>query len=282
VKTKFALCVTVAALGSVLSSAAVAEPARMRVAQMVVVDALPPYEINTIVRSMGLDPLTHPQRRGPYYVLDAVDPRGFEVRVVADARIGAVISVTPAAPARYNANPRIIHVPPPATVGALPDDPDDVDEPLPPRQPQQYDPRQYDPQRYDPRHYDRPPQRDNRRVTAPPPKPAVKSAAVPPPPIASPEASAPAIAAPTTVAPPRAVVSQPESSLYDGPTPIRPLPKLGKSERFSSPDPKTTASVAPPAASQPSASAPSEPAKSTAPAAPSDKSIEMPPVAPLE
>ena len=82
-------------------------------------DALPAYEILTTVRSMGLNPVSEPVRRGPYYVLHAYDPRGIEVRVVADAQFGDILSVAPAralntayAP-RYERGPRIIHVPQP-------------------------------------------------------------------------------------------------------------------------------------------------------------------------
>jgi hypothetical protein len=80
-------------------------------------DALPANDILTTVRSMGLDPTTEPLRRGPYYVLHAYDPRGIEVRIVANAQLGDILSVTPAhvlnnayAPS-YERGPRIIHVP---------------------------------------------------------------------------------------------------------------------------------------------------------------------------
>ncbi len=265
-KTKFALCVTIATLGSALSSAAVAQQLRMRAGPPMDA-ALPPYEINTIVRSMGFDPLTNPQRRGPYYVLNAIDPRGIEMRVVADARMGAVVSIMPAA-MRYDGGPRIIHIPQ-DSVGALPDDQDDAD--LTPEE--RNDPRQYGRPRY-----------DDPRITTPAPaprKPPVKSAAVPPAASAS-APSAPAAAAsapPVSHAPPRAVLAPPQS-LSDGPTPIRPLPKLGKTERFSSPDPKTTATLPPPSAPQPDEADANEAAKPTE--TPSNKSIEMTPVAPLD
>jgi len=66
---------------------------------------------------MGLDPISQPARRGTYYILHAYDPSGIEVRVVADAQFGDVLSVVPArtlnnfyAP-HYQRGPRIIHVP---------------------------------------------------------------------------------------------------------------------------------------------------------------------------
>ncbi len=63
---------------------------------------------------MGLNPLNEPLRRGPYYILHATDPRGIEMRVVADAQLGDILSVTPAQrsnTANYTRGPRIIHVP---------------------------------------------------------------------------------------------------------------------------------------------------------------------------
>jgi hypothetical protein len=85
--------------------------------QTIASDALPADEILTTVRSMGLDPIGDPLRRGPYYVLHAYDPRGIEVRVVADAQLGDILSVRPASvlnsfyTPRYQRGPRIIHVP---------------------------------------------------------------------------------------------------------------------------------------------------------------------------
>jgi hypothetical protein len=58
--------------------------------------ALPPYEIMTIVRSTGLAPLTRPMRRGPYYVLVAVDRVGRQMRVVVDAQLGDIVNLRPA------------------------------------------------------------------------------------------------------------------------------------------------------------------------------------------
>jgi cell division septation protein DedD len=59
---------------------------------------LPPFEILTIVRSTGLDPLGQPLRRGSAYVLRAVDGYGEEVRVTVDARRGEILSVQPVVP----------------------------------------------------------------------------------------------------------------------------------------------------------------------------------------
>lgn len=76
-------------------------------------EALPASVILTNVRLMGLYPTSSPRRRGPYYVMHAVDPRGTALRVVADAELGDIVSLTPVFAPRFDAGPRIIHVPQP-------------------------------------------------------------------------------------------------------------------------------------------------------------------------
>jgi hypothetical protein len=76
-------------------------------------DALSANEILNSVRALGLRPTTQALRRGPYYVLHAADARGAEVRVVADAQLGDIVSVTPLVAPSYDSGPRIIHVPQP-------------------------------------------------------------------------------------------------------------------------------------------------------------------------
>jgi len=53
-----------------------------------------PYEIMYSLRSAGFDPLAPPLREGPTYVARAADDRGILVRVVLDARTGAIRDVT--------------------------------------------------------------------------------------------------------------------------------------------------------------------------------------------
>jgi hypothetical protein len=95
--------------------------------------ALPPYEIMSIVRSTGLAPLTRPMRRGPYYVLVAVDRIGRQMRVVVDAQLGDIVNLRPALaagsygpepgrpelgrpePGRPNGLPGVVAVPPDTT-----------------------------------------------------------------------------------------------------------------------------------------------------------------------
>ena len=85
VQLRFAICLAVA-----LSLPALAGPAS---AQYV----LPPHEITTSVRSIGLQPVSRPVLRanGARYVLHAIDRRGVEVRVVADAMTGRVLAARP-------------------------------------------------------------------------------------------------------------------------------------------------------------------------------------------
>jgi hypothetical protein len=80
-------------------------------------DLQPIDEILATASEMGLVPVGKPLRRGPYYVFHAYDRRGLEVRVVADAQLGDILSVVPAGPVALvspkDRPPRIIHVPQP-------------------------------------------------------------------------------------------------------------------------------------------------------------------------
>jgi hypothetical protein len=59
-----------------------------------------PFEINKIVRDAGFTPLGLPQREGTTYVLRAIDSRDILMRVVIDARSGAINAVNRFVPAR--------------------------------------------------------------------------------------------------------------------------------------------------------------------------------------
>jgi hypothetical protein len=80
-------------------------------------EAASPQDILSIVRYMGYQPTTQVVRRGPYYVVHAYDPGGVEMRVIADAQFGDILSVEPALvldqiyPPHYNRGPLIIHIP---------------------------------------------------------------------------------------------------------------------------------------------------------------------------
>ncbi len=54
---------------------------------------IPPYEIARTVRRAGFDPLAPPLREGSTYVVRATDFRGILMRVVVDARSGAIRDV---------------------------------------------------------------------------------------------------------------------------------------------------------------------------------------------
>jgi len=54
---------------------------------------VPPYEIARNVRRAGFDPLAPPMREGSTYVVRATDFRGILMRVVVDARSGAIRDV---------------------------------------------------------------------------------------------------------------------------------------------------------------------------------------------
>jgi hypothetical protein len=55
---------------------------------------MPPYEIARTVRRSGFDPLAPPMREGSTYVVRATDFRGILMRIVVDARSGAIRDVS--------------------------------------------------------------------------------------------------------------------------------------------------------------------------------------------
>ena len=190
-------------------------------------DALPADAVLTTVRAMGLNPISEPVRRGPYYVLQAYDARGIQVRVFADAQFGDILSIAPANrpntayEPRYERGPRIIHVPQPDDVRASVnrrDEPaasndDDEEEVAPP---------------------------PRRRVTPPPQR---RSDAPPPPP----------------PSPRRTVLSAPPPPA-EGPTPIRPIPrynsKADPADKFAPPRDVTSSAPPPPVGYSPPAALP--------------------------
>jgi hypothetical protein len=89
--------VLAALAGLVLATPAAAEP--LRLAQVMEPGGVPPYEVLTIVRSAGFEPLGRPFRRGRNYVLRAIGGDDREVRVVVNARRGEIVRVVPIATA---------------------------------------------------------------------------------------------------------------------------------------------------------------------------------------
>src|SRR6476646_4435325 len=78
-------------------------------------ELLPPAEIVASLRELGLAPTMQPIRRGAYYVLHAISAEGIELRVVADAQLGDILSIDVARPLiaytpYYVRAPHIIHV----------------------------------------------------------------------------------------------------------------------------------------------------------------------------
>jgi hypothetical protein len=56
---------------------------------------MPPREIMRMLRSTGFEPMSRPMRRGPNYLVFAIDSRDREVQLVIGAHTGAIVSVTP-------------------------------------------------------------------------------------------------------------------------------------------------------------------------------------------
>ncbi|NJL07177.1 MAG: PepSY domain-containing protein, partial [Methylacidiphilales bacterium] len=54
-------------------------------------DELPPWEIETILRSMGYTQVTRPRLTGPVYRVRATDRRGWRVALVVDTATGRIV-----------------------------------------------------------------------------------------------------------------------------------------------------------------------------------------------
>ena len=89
--TAFSLCFLL--LAAAAGHAQAPQPAPPPQAPPPLPGFMPPYEITRIVRSAGFDPLAPPLREGTTYVLRATDFRGILMRVVVDARSGAIRAV---------------------------------------------------------------------------------------------------------------------------------------------------------------------------------------------
>jgi hypothetical protein len=208
VNIRLALLALAVALG--LNGAAAADPLRLAQAGV----ALPPYEIMTIVRSAGFDPVGSPALRGGIYHLRAVDLGGEDVRLLVDARTGRIQSVAPMSsalprdlpPRRVVVAPYPYGLPPyglPPRARMLPPDLDDLDD-MPP------------PPGLAPRDWGRAPSQSPQvREPAARPEPAARSAAVTPvrPPLPRPRpATKAAVQAPPPAPPQRsAPVAPPET-----------------------------------------------------------------------
>ncbi len=141
-KSKLTTALVVAALAATVTSLAAGGLYHRR-DQVSAANALPDSTILNSVRALGFIPTTQALRRGPYYVLHAYNPRGVEVRVVADAELGDIVSVEPLLTPHYDGGARVIHVPRPGERSdratpdddraAVSDEDDDQDTAPPPR-----------------------------------------------------------------------------------------------------------------------------------------------------
>ncbi len=123
-----ALCVLLLAVSD--GQAQVSATSAAQFAPLPSLGFIPPYEIARTVRRAGFDPLAPPLREGSTYVLRATDFRGILMRVVVDARSGAIRDVNRIVPGPGSYG---------QTAGMLPygAEPDDL--PLPHGQPADYD-----------------------------------------------------------------------------------------------------------------------------------------------
>jgi hypothetical protein len=91
---------------------------------------VPPYEILRTVRSAGFEPLAPALRQGTSYVVRAVDFRGVAMRVIVDARSGAIRDANRIVPGPGLYGPYVPGPYPPVVYGRLPPPPyppDDVE-----------------------------------------------------------------------------------------------------------------------------------------------------------
>jgi hypothetical protein len=117
---------------------------------------VPPYEITKIVRAAGYDPLTRPRREGTTYVVRATNYRGILIRIVVDARTGAIRAVNRIVPGPGPYGAMGMAQPPYGAAYDAPDGP--LAGPPPPHAgPGPYGPLPGRPPPYPPPYYDAPP-----------------------------------------------------------------------------------------------------------------------------
>ena len=119
---------------------------------------VPPYEITKIVRAAGYDPLTRPRREGTTYVVRATNYRGILMRIVVDARSGAIRAVNRVVPGPAPYGVVGVMAPPPPYGGGPYDPPiGPLPGPPPPYAAGPYGPLTGPPPPYPPPYYDAPP-----------------------------------------------------------------------------------------------------------------------------
>ncbi|KAA5598252.1 PepSY domain-containing protein [Blastochloris sulfoviridis] len=230
-------------------------------------DELPPWEIETILRSRGYTQISRPRLSGPVYRLHATDRRGWRVELVVDSATGRIVErealgeVTGPRrgepPAARRSRPRQASRPP-----------------IAPQSPE------VEPQTSLPPPAARPP-------VASPPRSAPPTTAVPslpppnsPPPISvTPQPQAPAASAPS-LPPPRSAAPSPSASPAQGPAATVPAkadtPASGGSASApanAKPETAKPAATAKPVEAKPAPTKPAEKAKPTTPGTDSDRPI---------
>jgi hypothetical protein len=128
-KKQIIVCATV--LAASVGTAAIAHAQYMPIYPRVHARGLPPHQAIVVVRSIGMQPLSRPLRRGANYVVVASTRSGARMRIVIDAFDGTILRMRPARMARLHRQPyRPLYRPPPVT----PYGPAPVEaQPVPPR-----------------------------------------------------------------------------------------------------------------------------------------------------
>jgi hypothetical protein len=128
VLSTFAVCFLLSAVASGHAQVSASPPPSSPLALPPTPGFVPPYEITRTVRKAGFDPLAPPLREGTTYVLRATDYRGILMRVVVDARTGAIRDVNRIVPGPGSYGPYGPYGPAPyGRIGMVPyDEPPDA------------------------------------------------------------------------------------------------------------------------------------------------------------
>ena len=243
---------------------------------------VPPYEITKIVRAAGYDPLTRPRREGTTYVVRATNYRGILMRIVVDARSGAIRAVNRVVPGPAPYGVVGVMAPPPPYGGGPYDPPiGPLPGPPPPYAAGPYGPLTGPPPPYPPPYYDAPPgygmTPDMLEPMEPPGGPEADLNTPPPPPVAR---SHPYPAAPSGPPLPR---SRPSESATHEAKPPRTEKPIETPAIKSAPAPGAatvtpTAPPAVPATPGPAATPPAPPSPPTAAAPAKKPPPSLPPI----
>jgi hypothetical protein len=110
------IIVCAAVLAASVGAAATAHAQYVPIYPRTYVRGLPPHQAIVVVRSIGMQPLSRPLRRGANYVVVASTRSGARMRIVIDAFDGTIVRMRPARMARLHRQPyRPLYRPPPVT-----------------------------------------------------------------------------------------------------------------------------------------------------------------------